>query len=76
MRRFPTFAPQYLLRSSLDVYERWTAARKLPRTIDALPNDVKLLWIGPKRLDNVILFIHGEPSPTLGCHGLSMCSIG
>ncbi|KAF9020548.1 alpha/beta-hydrolase [Hymenopellis radicata] len=58
-KRFPLFAPQYLLKSSVHVYEHWARQHRLPRTIEVLPDDARLMWIGPKCLDNVILFIHG-----------------
>ncbi|KAK0432468.1 hypothetical protein EV421DRAFT_2024008 [Armillaria borealis] len=45
--------------SSLTNYLQWTESRNLPATIDELPDGAHLLWIGPKRVDEVILYCHG-----------------
>ncbi|PBK85872.1 alpha/beta-hydrolase [Armillaria gallica] len=45
--------------SSLTNYLQWTQSRNLPATIDELPDGAHLLWIGPKRVDQVILYCHG-----------------
>ncbi|KAF7326959.1 Abhydrolase-3 domain-containing protein [Mycena venus] len=45
--------------TTLGTYEKWTKGAKLPMTVDELGEDARLLWIGPKRLDCVILFLHG-----------------
>ncbi|KAK0444377.1 Alpha/Beta hydrolase protein [Armillaria borealis] len=42
------------------VYARWIFLRGLPSTIDKLPeNGAYLLWVGPRRLDKVLLYIPG-----------------
>ncbi|KAJ7057963.1 Alpha/Beta hydrolase protein [Mycena amicta] len=41
------------------IYAAWTKANKLPSTIDELGDDARLLWIGPKRTERVVLFLHG-----------------
>ncbi|KAJ7056139.1 Alpha/Beta hydrolase protein [Mycena amicta] len=47
------------------VYHKWTKQTKLtPATVDDLGENAKLLWIGPKRTDRVLLFLHG------GCYVL------
>ncbi|KAK0471499.1 Alpha/Beta hydrolase protein [Armillaria novae-zelandiae] len=45
--------------SSLTNYLQWTQLHNLPATIDELPDGAHLLWIGPKRVDQVILYCHG-----------------
>ncbi|KAK0243194.1 Alpha/Beta hydrolase protein [Armillaria nabsnona] len=51
---------QYLSGRAVDVYARWVFLRGLPSTIDKLPeNGAYLLWVGPKRLDKVLLYIPG-----------------
>jgi hypothetical protein len=45
--------------TTLGTYEKWTKTAKLPATVDELGEDSRLLWIGPKRLERVILFLHG-----------------
>ncbi|KAJ7160973.1 Alpha/Beta hydrolase protein [Mycena filopes] len=50
---------QYAFGTTLQVYRAWLKNRKLPATIDELGEDARLLWIGPKRLDRVVMFCHG-----------------
>ncbi|KAJ7611193.1 Alpha/Beta hydrolase protein [Roridomyces roridus] len=45
--------------STLDVYTKWAGKTKIPVVVDELEDGAKLLWIGEKQLDNVILFVHG-----------------
>lgn len=45
--------------TTLATYQKWTKSNKLPATVDELGEDARLLWIGPKRLDRVVLFLHG-----------------
>jgi len=40
-------------------YAGWTNANKQPSTIDDLGSDARLLWIGPKRTERVVLLLHG-----------------
>ncbi|KAJ7456899.1 Alpha/Beta hydrolase protein [Mycena latifolia] len=41
------------------MYKQWTKKNKLPEAIDELGEDARLMWIGPKRLERVLLFVHG-----------------
>ncbi|KAJ7042812.1 Alpha/Beta hydrolase protein [Mycena alexandri] len=50
---------QCLFGTTLGMYQTWSKKMKLPATIDELGEDARLLWIGPKRLDRVVLFCHG-----------------
>ncbi|TFK61074.1 alpha/beta-hydrolase [Pluteus cervinus] len=51
---------QYILgSSSLRVYERWVEGAELPFVIEEIGEDARLMWIGPKRTDKVILYFHG-----------------
>ncbi|KAJ3820637.1 Alpha/Beta hydrolase protein [Lentinula raphanica] len=55
----PDVELQYFLGTSVGIYSDWARKVHLPITIDELPGEGKLLWIGPKRTDKVILFCHG-----------------
>ncbi|KAJ7619279.1 Alpha/Beta hydrolase protein [Roridomyces roridus] len=50
---------QWSTPSTMDMYAAWTKANGLPGTVDEIGEDARLLWIGEKRLDRVILFAHG-----------------
>ncbi|KAJ7222317.1 Alpha/Beta hydrolase protein [Mycena pura] len=59
---FSTLSPAQICAAAgtdLVMYEQWTKNNKQLKTIDELGDDAKLLWIGPKRLDRVVLFFHG-----------------
>ncbi|KAK0201271.1 Alpha/Beta hydrolase protein [Desarmillaria ectypa] len=45
--------------SSIDTYLEWTKSVNLIPMVDELPDGANLLWIGPKRLDKVLLYCHG-----------------
>ncbi|KAJ7642246.1 Alpha/Beta hydrolase protein [Roridomyces roridus] len=45
--------------STLDVYTNWAVKAKVPLVVDEIGGDAKLLWIGPRRLERVILVVHG-----------------
>ncbi|KAJ4480639.1 Alpha/Beta hydrolase protein [Lentinula edodes] len=55
----PDVELQYFLGTSVGIYSEWARKEKLPITIDELQGEGKLLWIGPKRTEKVILFCHG-----------------
>ncbi|KAJ7079976.1 Alpha/Beta hydrolase protein [Mycena belliarum] len=50
---------QHVFGATLSSYEKWAARNQLPTEIDELGRDARLLWIGPKRLKRVLLFVHG-----------------
>ncbi|KAJ7453936.1 Alpha/Beta hydrolase protein [Mycena galericulata] len=50
---------QSLTGTTVGTYMNWSKQFKLPTAIDELEEDAKLLWIGPKQLERVILFVHG-----------------
>ncbi|KAF7373556.1 Abhydrolase-3 domain-containing protein [Mycena sanguinolenta] len=50
---------QAVFGTTLETYKKWSKAAKLPVTVDELGEDGRLLWIGQKRLDRVVLFAHG-----------------
>ncbi|KAM6489322.1 Alpha/Beta hydrolase fold [Amanita muscaria] len=41
------------------VYATWAKWYNLPPTVTEIGNDARLLWIGPKRMEKVILYLHG-----------------
>ncbi|KAJ7199782.1 Alpha/Beta hydrolase protein [Mycena pura] len=49
---------QFASGTDLSTYELWTKKKALPKLIDELGGDARLLWIGPKRLERVVLFLH------------------
>ena len=42
-----------------EIYEECAKEHKIPVSIDELGLDGKLLWLGERRTDKVILYIHG-----------------
>ena len=51
---------QWLMaRTTRETYEECTKEHKLPVLIDELGSDGRLLWLGERRSDKVILYIHG-----------------
>ncbi|KAJ7153091.1 Alpha/Beta hydrolase protein [Mycena crocata] len=50
---------QFLNPSSISAYEACMKKAKLPTTIEDLGEDARLLWLGPKRTDRVVLYLHG-----------------
>ncbi|TFK59379.1 alpha/beta-hydrolase [Pluteus cervinus] len=51
---------QYLTGSSSQaIYKKWTKANDLPRITEDIGEDAHLMWVGPKRTDKVILWLHG-----------------
>ncbi|KAJ4480821.1 Alpha/Beta hydrolase protein [Lentinula aciculospora] len=56
---FPDVELQYFLGTSVGIYSEWARNKKLSVTIDELQGGGKLLWIGPKKTEKVLLFCHG-----------------
>jgi len=50
---------QFFLGTTSNTYKKWSKTVKLTPTVDELGHDARLLWIGPKRLERVVLFFHG-----------------
>lgn len=50
---------QYLLGDSLEVYRKWIAKTKLEEVVDEIGDGARLLWIGKRNTDKVILYLHG-----------------
>ncbi|KAJ8516182.1 hypothetical protein ONZ45_g6475 [Pleurotus djamor] len=61
--RWATLLPvpqlQYLLGTTVGTYEKTMPKMGLPSEIEELGQNAKLLWIGPKRRDRVLLYLHG-----------------
>lgn len=51
---------QFMLGTTLQVYERWVKQNGLPSLVEEIGDDARLLWIGPKRIDRVIVYFHGR----------------
>jgi len=50
---------QWTMGTTLKVYEDWVKQSGLPIMVDELGEDARLLWIGKRRIDRVILYFHG-----------------
>jgi len=48
-----------IVKGTREVYEECAEEHKLPVVIDKLGLDGMLLWIGERRTDKVILYVHG-----------------
>ena len=46
----------------METYTRWMFNEKMEAAVDDLGDGSSLMWIGPRRYDRVILYLHGEPS--------------
>lgn len=42
------------------VYDEVVRKLGYPQAVDELGDDARLLWVGPKRTDRVLLYFHGE----------------
>ncbi|KIL66897.1 hypothetical protein M378DRAFT_74740 [Amanita muscaria Koide BX008] len=49
----------YIMGTTPWVYATWAKWYNLEATVTELGNDARLLWIGPKRMEKVILYLHG-----------------
>ena len=47
-------------KTTREVYEECAKKHKLPVLVDELGSDARLLWLGERRNDKVILYVHGE----------------
>ena len=47
-------------KSTRETYEECANEYQLPVLIDELGSDGRLLWLGERRTDKVILYVHGE----------------
>lgn len=50
---------QYYLGTTLQVYSAWAKQSGLPVLVDEIGGGARLLWIGPRRMDRVVLYFHG-----------------
>ncbi|KAK0448505.1 hypothetical protein EV421DRAFT_1900221 [Armillaria borealis] len=48
-----------VLGETLDTYIMWTNSAGVVPVVEDLPDGAKLLWMGPKRLDKVLFYVHG-----------------
>lgn len=51
---------QRALGTSLDVYKHWAKKNAQFPLVDELGENGRLFWIGPKRVDRVLLYLHGK----------------
>ncbi|GLB44455.1 putative alpha beta hydrolase fold protein [Lyophyllum shimeji] len=50
---------QYYLGPTLQVYAAWAKKEGLSVLVDEIGEGARLLWIGPRRADRVVLYFHG-----------------
>ncbi|KAE8325984.1 alpha/beta-hydrolase [Aspergillus sergii] len=52
---------QAILPSTIDTYNAWVSSNGATHAVDvlAVDNSTRLLWIGPRKAKNVVLFFHG-----------------
>lgn len=52
---------QTILPSTIETYKAWVSSHNAAYTVDVLAadNSTRLLWIGPRKAKNVVLFFHG-----------------
>lgn len=52
---------QSILPSTIETYNAWVSSHNIAHTVDFLEadNSTRLLWIGPRKAKNVVLFFHG-----------------
>lgn len=51
---------QFVFGTTLQVYKRWVKQNGLPPLVEEIGDDARLLWVGPKRTDRVIVYFHGR----------------
>lgn len=51
---------QWLLGSSLASYTRWIAAQGCQPVVDEIGEGARLLWLGDRRYDRMILYVPGK----------------
>lgn len=54
MRQF-----QYCLGTTCNTYETWAKQNSLPVLVEEIGKDARLLWIGARQTDRVVLYFHG-----------------
>ncbi|OJI97979.1 hypothetical protein ASPVEDRAFT_49853 [Aspergillus versicolor CBS 583.65] len=61
MAKTPPVQLQAILPSTIDVYDAWVESHGANRAVDILPadNTTRLLWLGPRKSEKVVLFFHG-----------------
>ena len=60
MHRLNARQMQWLMaKSTREIYDECAKKNKLPVLIDELGSDGRLLWLGERRTDKVILYVHG-----------------
>lgn len=61
MAKTPPDQLQAILPSTIDVYDAWVESHGANRAVDILPadNTTRLLWLGPRKSEKVVLFFHG-----------------
>lgn len=47
--------------SSLAGYSKWAKQRKIAHVIDEIGNGARLMWVGARDTDNVVIYCHGGP---------------
>ncbi|KAJ7631227.1 alpha beta-hydrolase [Roridomyces roridus] len=45
--------------STLDNYKKWAKKAKIEPVVDDIAQDARLIWIGPRETENVLIYCHG-----------------
>lgn len=61
MAKTPPDQLRAILPSTIDVYDAWVGSHGASRAVDILAadNSTRLLWLGPRKSNKVVLFFHG-----------------
>lgn len=46
--------------SSTEAYQKWARKNKVESITDDIEEEARLLWVGPRRYDRVLLWLHGK----------------
>ncbi|KAG5638084.1 hypothetical protein H0H81_001851 [Sphagnurus paluster] len=50
---------QYVFGTTLQTYQKWTKQHGIAPLVEEIDDDARLMWIGPRRMDRVVLYFHG-----------------
>lgn len=49
-----------MLHGTMSTYEAWTKKNNVTPVVDEIGEDARLIWLGPKHIERVIMYVHGE----------------
>lgn len=51
---------QYVAGYAIDILKAWGKSNKVTITVEDVGEDAQLVWLGEKRADRVLLYLHGQ----------------